>query len=128
MNLTLWIVAGVLCLAYLFSGASKLFIPRQRLVALSTGARWAEDFSPATVKTIGVLEILAAVGLVLPGALGIAPVLTPLAACGLVMIMVGAAITRFRRREFTFMLADLAYLAASAFVAWGRFGPEPFTS
>ena len=66
-------------------------------------------------------------GLVLPAALGIAPVLVPLAAVGLVMIMAGAAITRLRRREFTHMVGDLVYLALAGFVAWGRFGPESFT-
>ncbi len=67
-------------------------------------------------------------GLILPAATGIAPVLVPLAAAGLVLIMVGAVITRIRRHEFEFMVADLAYLALAGFVAWGRFfGPESFT-
>ena len=66
-------------------------------------------------------------GLVLPAALDIAPVLVPLAAVGLVLLMVGAVITRLRRREPTSMVADLVYLALAAFVAWGRFGPESFT-
>ena len=89
--------------------------------------RWAEDFSAGSLKAIGALEVLAAVGLVLPAALDIAPVLVPLAALGLVMIMVGAVITRIRRHEVTFMVADLVYLALAGFVAWGRFGPESFT-
>jgi hypothetical protein len=50
----------------------------------------------------------------------------PLAALGLVIIMVGAAITRIRRHEFMFMVADLVYLALAGFVVWGRFGPESF--
>ena len=66
-------------------------------------------------------------GLILPAALDIAPVLVPLAALGLMMIMVGAAITRIRRHEFKFMVGDLVYLALAGFVAWGRFGPESFT-
>ena len=65
-------------------------------------------------------------GLVLPAALDIAPILVPLAALGLVMLMVGAVITRMRRHEFKFMAADLVYLALAGFVAWGRFGPESF--
>jgi hypothetical protein len=86
-----------------------------------------KDFSAGSVKAIGALEVLAAVGLVLPAALDIAPVLVPLAALGLVMIMVGAVITRIRRHEAKFMVADLVYLALAGFVAWGRFGPESFT-
>ncbi|MGI5215859.1 DoxX family protein [Plantactinospora sp. CA-290183] len=75
----------------------------------------------------GALEVLAAVGLILPAVLDIAPVLVPLAALGLVIVMVGAAITRFRRRETAYLVADLVYLALAGFVAWGRFGPESFT-
>lgn len=127
MNLALWIVAGLLAAAYLFAGGSKLIISREKLATMSTSARWVEDFSAGSVKAIGAVEVLAAVGLVLPAVLDIAPVLVPLAALGLVMIMVGAAITRIRRHEFKLVVADLTYLVLAGFVAWGRFGPEPFT-
>jgi hypothetical protein len=66
------------------------------------------------------------VGLILPAALDIAPVLVPLAAVGAVLVMVGAIITRLRRHEAK-ALAELAYLALAVFVAWGRLGPESFT-
>ena len=127
MNRALWIVTGLLAVAYLVAGVGKLIVPKEKL-ATFPGAGWVEDFSAGTVKAIGALEVLAAVGLVLPAATGIAPVLVPLAAAGLVLIMVGAVITRIRRHEFTFMVADLVYLALAGFVAWGRFGPESFTS
>lgn len=126
MNLTLWIVAGLLAVAYLIGGG-KLIMQKEKIAAAGPSARWVEDFSAGSVKAIGALEVLAAVGLVLPAALDIAPVLVPLAALGLVMIMVGAVITRIRRHEFKFMVADLVYLALAGFVAWGRFGPESFT-
>ena len=64
-------------------------------------------------------------GLVLPGLVGVAPVLVPLAAIGLGLVMVGAALTRLRRHELGLMLLDLAYLATVGFVAWGRLGPAP---
>ena len=51
----------------------------------------------------------------------------PLAAVGLALVMVGAVITRIRRREAKVIVVDLAYLALAGFVAWGRFGPESFT-
>ena len=124
MNLALWIVAGLLAVTYLLSGGAKLIMPKEKYAAK---ARWAEDFSAGSVKAIGALEVLAAVGLILPAALDIAPVLVPLAALGLVMIMVGAVFTRIRRHEATFMVADLVFLALAGFVAWGRFGPESFT-
>ena len=127
MNLALWIVAGVLAAAYLFAGGAKLIIAKEKMAIMSTSARWVEDFSVGSVKAIGGLEVLAAVGLVLPAALDIAPVLVPVAALGLVMIMLGAVITRLRRHEAKLMVVDLVYLALAGFVAWGRFGPEAFT-
>src|ERR687890_2872346 len=127
MNRALWIIAGLLAVVYLASGTGKLIVPKEKLAAFPGGG-WVEDFSPGGVKAIGALEVLAAVGLVLPAATGIAPVLVPLAALGLVLIMVGAVITRLRRHEPKPMVADLAYLALAGFVAWGRlFGPRAFT-
>ena len=126
MNLTLWIVAGLLAVAYLAGGIVKLVVPREKFATFPT-AGWANDFSSGSFKALGVLEILAAIGLVLPAVLDIAPVLVPLAALGLVLYMAGATFTRLRRHEFKVMVGDLAYLALAGFVAWGRFGPESFT-
>jgi hypothetical protein len=127
MDRTLWIVAGLLAAVYLFSGTVKLILPKEKLATVPAGG-WVNDFSAGTVKAIGALEILGALGLVLPAALGIAPVLAPLAALGLAALMAGAVITRLRRHEPKPMVADLIYLALAAFVAWGRFfGPEAFT-
>ena len=124
MNRTLWIVAGLLAVSYLIAGGGKLIMKKEKYAGF---AAWAEDFSAGKLKAIGALEVLAAVGLVLPAALDIAPFLVPLAALGLAMLMVGAVLTRIRRREFKFMVGDLVYLALAGFVAWGRFGPESFT-
>ncbi|MPZ98691.1 MAG: DoxX family protein [Dehalococcoidia bacterium] len=124
----LWIVAGVLAVVYLVSGGGKLILSRDRIRSMTASAHWVDDFSARAVKAIGVFEVAAAAGLVLPAVLDIAPVLAPLAALGLVLLMTGAALTRLRRSELKYMMADLAYLALAAFVAWGRFGPEPFTA
>jgi hypothetical protein len=126
MNLALWIVAGLLAAVFLFAGSSKLFIPREKL-AKAPGGGWTLDFSVGFVKALGAVEILGAVGLILPALLDIAPVLVPLAALGLGLIMIGAALVEFRRQEFKHVLVNLTYLALIAFVAWGRFGPESFT-
>ncbi|MEV7615004.1 DoxX family protein [Streptomyces sp. NPDC089799] len=126
MNLALWIVTGLLAVAYLLGGAYKVITPKEKIAAGGPSGRWAEDFAGGGVKAIGALEVLAAAGLVLPAVLDIAPVLVPLAALGLVLLMAGAAITRIRRHETTFMVVDLVYVALAAFVAWGRFGPESF--
>lgn len=127
MNLALWIVAGLLAAAYLFGGGGKLVLSKEKIKSTSASAKWVDDFGAGTIKAIGVFEVLGAAGLILPAVLGIAPVLVPLAAVGLAVIMVGAVITRIRRREFKFMAADLVYLALLSFVVWGRFFAEPFT-
>lgn len=75
---------------------------------------------------IGTYKLLCVVGLVLPPLVGIAEVLSPIAACGLVLLMAGAATTRFRRDEWGRMGGDVAFLAAFAFLAWGRFALAPF--
>ncbi|GAA3469497.1 DoxX family protein [Nonomuraea roseola] len=126
MDLALWIIAGLLAVAFLAGGAIKLTLSKEKLAA-APGGGWVEDFSAGTVKVIGVLEVLAAVGLILPAVLGIAPVLVPLAAVGVVLLMVGAMITHLRRHEAKVIVANLAYLVLAGFVAWGRFGPESFT-
>ena len=135
MNLALWIVAGLLAVVFLVSGSTKLFVPKKNLDGLlqrvgpaaQAAGEWTRDFSPGALKTIGVLELLGAVGLILPAALDIAPVLVPLAASGAVLLFVGAVITRLRRGERATIVVDLVYLAIAAFVASGRFGPWSFT-
>ena len=124
MNIALWIISGLLAAGFLASGATKLTQPKEKLVA-STGVL--EDFSAGSIKAIGILEILAAVGLILPAALDIAPVLVPLAAVGLVLLMAGAFVTHVRRREIQGIVVTLVLLALAVLVASGRFGPQSFT-
>jgi hypothetical protein len=125
MNLALWIVAGLLAVVYLAAGVGKLVVPKEKLAA-APGGGWVDDFSAGSVKAIGLVEALAALGLILPAVTGVAPVLVPLAALGLVLLMGGAAVVRLRRHEVTPLVADLAYLVLAGFVAWGRFGPGSF--
>lgn len=124
MNTTLWIVAGLLAFGCLAGGAMKLVQPKEKLAASGWG--WVEDFSGSTVKTIGLLEVLAAVGLILPAALDIAPVLVPVTVVGLAALMVGAFATHIRRREIPASTVPVVLFALSIFVAWGRFGPHSF--
>jgi DoxX-like family len=127
MNVALWIVAGLLAVVLLFSSA-KIFVPKEKMAGMvGAASRWVEDFSPGALKAIGVLELLGAVGLILPAALDIAPVLVPLAASGAVLLFAGAVIMRLRRGERATIVGDLVYLAMAAFVAFGRFGPWSFT-
>ena len=125
MNVVLWIGAGVLAAVFLVSGGMKLSQPKEKLAP--SGLRWTDDYSGGTVKLIGTLEVLAAVGLVLPALVGIAVVLVPLAALGLVLLMIGAVITHRRRKESQMILVNLVLLVLAAVVVWGRFGPYSFT-
>jgi DoxX-like family len=128
LNIALWIVAGMLAIIFLVASSTKLFVPKEKLAGMGGAAsRWVEDFSPGALKAIGALEFLAAAGLIVPAALGIAPVLVPLAATGAVLLFTGAVIMRLRRGERATIIGDLVYLAMAAFVAWGRFGPASFT-
>ena len=122
MNIVLWIIAGLLAAAFLAAGGMKLTQPKEKLAA--SGMGWTEDFSGGTVKLIGLLEVLAGIGLILPAALDIVPVLVPLAAAGLVIVMIGAIVVHVRRKEPVIPQALLLVLAAV--VAWGRFGPYSF--
>jgi len=125
MNLALWIAAGVLTAVLLVAAINKLVIPREKLAALPGGG-WVEDFSAGAIKGISTLEILGAVGLILPAVLSIAPVLVPVAATGAALLFAGAVITRLRRGEKLTIVVDLVYLALAVFVAWGRFGRQSF--
>ncbi|WP_433310246.1 DoxX family protein [Micromonospora sp. CA-269861] len=126
MNLALWIAAGLLAAVALTGGITKMFVPKEKLAAINGGG-WTGGASVGFVKALGVLEFLAAVGLILPAALDIAPVLVPVTAICWVLLMVGAMITHLRLDEARFIGLNLIYLAVAAFVAWGRLGPEPFS-
>ncbi|MER7673942.1 DoxX family protein [Kitasatospora sp. NPDC096128] len=126
MDPALWAVTALLAAAYLLGGAFKVLVPKERIAAVGRSGRWVEDFSAAGVRAIGAVEVLAAVGLVLPALLHVAPVLVPLAALGLVLLMAGAAAVRARRGEYRLVAVDLVYLLLAAFVAWGRLGPGSF--
>ena len=90
MIIALWIVNAILALIFLAVGLMKLARPRTALAA--SGMAWTADSTDAAVKGIGAIEILGAIGLIVPLATGIAPVLTPLAAAGLAVVMIGAVI------------------------------------
>ena len=124
MNIVLWIIAGLLAVAFLAAGLMKLAQPKEKLAA--SGMGWTESFSPGAVKTIGALELLAAIGLVLPALLDITPVFVPLAALGLVLLMIGAIVTHARRKENPMIGTNVVLLILAAVVVWGRFGPYAF--
>ena len=124
MNLVLWIIAGVLAAAFLAAGLMKITGKREQLLEKMP---WVDDFSQGQVKGIGALEALGAIGLILPAATGIAPILTPLAAAGLALTMAGAVVVHLRRGDgFGAAVPSLVLGLLAAVVAWGRFGPYQF--
>lgn len=125
METVLWIVQSVLALAFLGAGALKLAKSKQELQANPQMA-WTNDFSQPVIKLIGTTEVLGAVGLILPALTDIAPILTPVAAVGLALLMAGAVATHVRRKEYSALLPPIVLGALAVFVAWGRFGPHAF--
>jgi hypothetical protein len=124
-NTWLWILAGFMALIFLGTGLLKLTTPRERLVEAGIG--WTEDFSEQTIKRLGIAEVLGAVGLVLPGLIGVVPVLVPISACCLGAMMLGAIVVHVRRGEFLpDALRALALLVCCVLIAVYRFGPYPF--
>ncbi len=118
MGVALWVVQGLLAVAFLGAGAMKLSQPKEKLAA---NMGWVEDFSQPAVRLIGAVEVFGAVGLVLPALTGILPWLTPLAALGLALTMIGAALTHLRRKEYGNIAVNAVLLVLAAFVAYGRF-------
>lgn len=124
MNIGLWIAQSMLALAFVAAGLMKLTTPYEALVTQMT---WAAHVPAAGVMLIGVLEILGAVGLILPSLSRVKPSLTPLAAAGLVTTMVFAAGLHIAIGEGMSIAPNLALGGLAAFVAWGRFKKSPIT-
>lgn len=123
MNTVLWIVQILLALAFAAAGAGKLFSTKDKLYA--QGMKYVEDFGANSLKAIGSVEILGAAGVILPALTGILPVLTPVAAVGLMLVQSGAAITHGRRKENGIIAVNAVLFLLAAFVAYGRFVAVP---
>ncbi|MBT2514746.1 DoxX family protein [Arthrobacter sp. ISL-30] len=124
MTIVLWVITALLTLVFLAAGAMKIAQPKANLAA--SGQGWVEDFSDRAVKYIGAIEILGALGLVLPAVLNIATDLVPAAAIGLFLLMTGAVITHARRRETPNVVINIVLAVLAAGIAIARFGPYSF--
>lgn len=118
MNIALWIIQTLLAIVFLMVGIMKITQPKEKL--LKKGMDAVEDFAPNTVRLVGVLEVLGAIGVVLPALTGILPWLTPLAAIGLALTMVGATLTHLRRGEYPKITTTVILFALAVFVAYGQ--------
>jgi hypothetical protein len=119
MNTFLWILQGLMAVVFTGSGLAKSTMTRERLIA--TGQTGVALFPMPVVRFTAVCEVLGAAGLVLPWATGIARVLTPVAAIGLCVVMVGAASSHARLREPRNVAINTLLFAAALTVAIGRF-------
>lgn len=119
MDTALWIVQILLAVAFFMAGMMKATQPIAKLEQMMP---WVNSINPRSrVRIIGILEILAAVGLVLPALTGILPILTPLAALGLILTMIGAMLLHIQRKDPPAMLLiNLVLLLLAAFIAYGR--------
>src|SRR5438128_4749586 len=113
MSAALWIVQGLLAAIFLFAGGAKLVLPLDQL----TGP---VALPGLLLRFIGVCEVLGALGLILPGLFRIRPGLTPLAAAGLVIIMIGATVVNLVGGGVAPALITLGVGLLAAFVAYGR--------
>ena len=122
MNIALWVVAGLLALAFLAAGFGKVSTPRAALKV--KGMAYVDDFADWHIKAIGVAEILGAIGLIVPAFMGSLSWLVAAAAVGLTVTMAGGVIVHARRKEPFIPALVLGVLAA--FVAVGRISLAPF--
>jgi uncharacterized membrane protein YphA (DoxX/SURF4 family) len=124
MNIALWVVQILLALAFGMAGIMKVTQPIDKLEARMG---WVKSVGPGGVRLIGSLEILGAIGLILPAVTGILPWLTPVAAVGLALTMLGAMITHGRRGEYSQIGINVVLLLLTLFVVYGRFVIVPIS-
>ena len=122
-SLVLWIVQGLLALLFLFAGGMKLIVPIEELTAQMT-----LPLPGLFVQFIGVAEVLGGLGLILPGLLRIRSELTPLAAAGLVIIMVGATVLTLALGDVAGATVPLVVGLLAAAVAYGRWRVAPLAT
>jgi hypothetical protein len=118
MTYLLWIVQVLLALLFLFTGGMKLALPLEELTAQL-------PVPGLFVRFLGLAEVLGALGLILPGLLRIRPGLTPLAAAGLVVLMIGATVITPMVMDAALALIPLVVGLLAAFVAYGRWRLAP---
>jgi uncharacterized membrane protein YphA (DoxX/SURF4 family) len=124
-NIGLWVAQVVLAAVYVMAGFMKLTQPMDALVA--SGMTYAGDYPELLTRFIGTMEVLGAIGIILPAATRILPALTPLAALGFSAIQVLAIGLHTTRGEFQVLPLNLVLLALSLFVLWGRLRKAPIS-
>jgi hypothetical protein len=116
MIVAYFIAAGILAFLALATGLMKIVRPREKLLAMGTPFAWVEDFTPRQIQLLGALEVLGAIGVILPMALGVVPVLGPIAALGLAVLQAGAFVVHVRRGEKPYLNMVVFALAGATAV------------
>jgi hypothetical protein len=120
MNIVLWTIQVLLALLFLFSGVTKLILPIEEMTKQMA-------MPGLFLRFLGVVEVLGALGLILPGLLRIKPWLTPLAAAGLTIIVTGATVITLMIGGGATAMIPLVTALLSAFVAYGRWRLAPIS-
>jgi len=122
LHIGLWVAQVLLGAAFLMAGLGK---STQPIEELAKNMAWVPAIPGGLVRFIGVSELLGGLGLILPAATRVAPVLTPVAGLGLATVMSLAAVFHLTRGEYGGIVINLVMGGIAAFIAWGRFKKAP---
>ena len=123
MNIVLWIIQILLALLFLFAGGTKLILSIEKMNEMGSANQL--HLPGLLIRLIGVFEVLGALGLILPGLFRVKTGLTPLAAAGLTIIMLGATVLTIIGDGFSMAIVPFITLLLVAFVAYGRWQIAP---
>ncbi|MBN9383017.1 MAG: DoxX family protein [Chitinophagaceae bacterium] len=121
MNIGIWVAQTLLALSMIWAAGMKFFQPVEKLSALWP---WTAN-NVALVKITGVLDLLAGIGLILPGLLHFHPKLTVYAAIGTIVLMIAASIFHIGRGEASQIGVNIVFALIAAFIVWGRSSKVP---
>lgn len=117
MTIVYWIIAALLAISYLFFGGMKVVVAKEKMLERDPES-WVKPVPAGAIKTLGILELAGAVGVILPPLTGIAPILAPIAGIGLAIVQVGATILHSRRGEVKGLPMNLLLLLLAVAAAW----------
>ncbi len=125
LHITLWIAQLLLAGTMIWASCMKLFAPVSQVAAMWP---WAGEVSVIFLKFTGVVDLLGALGLILPSLLRTQPRLTPIAAIAIIVLMICASVFHISRGEGSDITPNIAFALIAAFIAWGRWNKAPIIS
>ncbi len=125
LNISLWVAQVILALMFIMAGAMK---STQPIEELGKSLPWVNEVSAGLVRFIGISELLGGIGILLPSILRIKPILTPLAAAGLAVVMVLAFVYHIAKGEYNVLGMNIILASIALFVAWGRYKKQPIAA